>query len=58
MKMKLGTMVYLHEIFRLTKDLGMVQRVWQGVAKKPLKKALKIGFLAPFLVFSGLYQKP
>ena len=55
MKMKLGMVVYLHEIFHLTKDLGVAQRVWQGMAKKPLKKALKIGFLAPFLVFSGLY---
>ena len=58
MKMKLGTIVYLHEIFHLTEDLGVAQRVWQGVAKKPLKKALKMGFLAPFLVFSGLYEKP
>ena len=58
MKMKLGTIVYLHEIFHLTKYLGITQGEWQGVAKKPLKKALKIGFLAPFLVFSGLYQKP
>ena len=49
MKMKLDTIVYLHETFHFTKDLGVTLREWQGVAKKPLKKAKKIGFLAPFL---------
>ena len=49
MKMKLCTIVYLHENFHLTKDLGVTFREWQGVAVKPLKKAPKIGFLALFL---------
>ena len=49
--MKLGLIVYLHEIFHLTKDLGMAERVWQGVAKKSLKKALKIGFWLHFWYF-------
>ena len=49
MKMKLWTIVYLHETFHLTKDLGVTFREWQGVAVKPLKKAPKIGFLALFL---------
>ena len=32
MKMKLGTIVYLHETFCLTEDLGATFKVWQGVA--------------------------
>ena len=48
-KMKLGTIVQLHKSFHQTKDLGITLRAWQGVAKKPLKKASKISFLAPFL---------
>ena len=32
MKMKLGTIVYLHETFRLTKDLSANIRAWQGVS--------------------------
>ena len=39
MKMKLGTIVDLHEAFHLTKDLGVTHRAWQDVAEKPLKKA-------------------
>ena len=31
-KMKLGTIVYLHETFDLTKDLSGNIRAWQGVA--------------------------
>ena len=42
MKMKLGTIVDLHEIFHLTKDLHVNHKAWQGVAKKPLKKVLKL----------------
>ena len=37
-KMKLGTIVYLHETFNLTKDLGVLQRESESVARKPLKK--------------------
>ena len=44
-KMKLGTIVYLYDTFHLTKDLGTIFRVWQGVAKKP-KKAQKFDFWA------------
>ena len=58
MKMKLTTIVYLHETFHLTKDLGVAHRAWESVAKKPLRKSQKIGFLAPFFEFSELYQKP
>ena len=58
MNMKLGTIVYLHEAFCLTKDWGMAQRGSGGVAGKPLKKCPKMGFLAPFLEFPKLYQKP
>ena len=57
-KMKLATIVYLHESFHLTKDLGVAQRGSGGVAGKPLKKCPKMGFLAPFLEFPKLYQKP
>ena len=48
-KMKLGTIVYLHETFHLTKYLRAEFRVWQGVVQKPLKKAPKVGFWAYFL---------
>ena len=34
-KMKLGTIVYLHETFYLTKDLGVTHKEWQGVVEKP-----------------------
>ena len=57
MKMKLGTIVYLHETFHLTKDLGVAQRGSWGVVGKPLKKCQKMSFLAPFFEFSKLYQK-
>ena len=43
-KMKLGTIMYLHETFRLTEYLGITFRAWQGVAKKPPKKTQKLGF--------------
>ena len=46
MTMKLGTIVYLHKTFQLTKDLVKTFREWHGVTQKPLKKAPKIGFLA------------
>ena len=49
MKMKLTTIVYLHETFHLTKDLGVTHRKWQGVVEKLFKKYQKIVFLAPFL---------
>ena len=52
MKMKLGTIVYLHKTFSLTEDLGVAQRGSGGVVGKPLKKCPKIGFLAPFFEFS------
>ena len=58
MKMKLGTIVKLHETFHLTEDLGVAQKGSGGVAGKPLKKCPKMGFLAPFLKFSKVYQKP
>ena len=44
--MKLGMIVYLHETFLLTEDLGATFRAWQGVAKKPSKKPQKVGFSA------------
>ena len=31
-KMKVGTIVYLHETFHLTEDLSANFRAWQGVA--------------------------
>ena len=37
MKMKLGTIVYLHETFRLTKDLDVAQRGSKGMTGKALK---------------------
>ena len=37
-KMKLDTIVYLHETFHLTKDLGVPQRGSEGVDQKPPKK--------------------
>ena len=45
-KMKLATIVYLHETFHLVKFWGMAHGVWEGVAKIPLKKSHKIVFLA------------
>ena len=46
MKMKLGKIVYLHETFCLTEDIGVTFRAWQGMAKKPPKKLQKVGFWA------------
>ena len=43
-KMKLTTIAYLHQTFHLTKDLGVTHREWQGVVKKPVKKAPKNRF--------------
>ena len=57
-EMKLTMVVYLHEAFHLTKDLGVTHKVWEGVVEKPLKKSQKIGFLASFLEFSALHKKP
>ena len=58
MKMKFGTLVYLHETYHLTKDLSVTYREWQGVAEKPLKKAPQKVFLCPFLgIFSNI-SKP
>ena len=55
MKIKLTTIVYHHETFHLKKYLGVTHWAWEGVAKKPLKKRPKIGFLAPFLgIFSTI----
>ena len=51
MKMKLGTIVYLHEIYHLGKDLSAVFRVWEGVVWKPPKKAPEIGFLLFLNIF-------
>ena len=56
--MKLGKIVYLHQTFHLTKDLGVICREWQGVAEKTLKKAKKIGFLDPFLGIFNNTPKP
>ena len=44
-KMKLGTIVYLHETFHFSEDFGVIHREWQGVVEKSLTKAPKIGFL-------------
>ena len=41
---KLARIVYLHESFHLTKDLGVAQEGSGGVAGKPLKKCPKMGF--------------
>ena len=38
MKMKFGTIVYLHKTFHLTKDLGVALSGLEGVVRKPLKK--------------------
>ena len=57
MKIKLGTIIYLHETFHLTKDLGVALSGLGGVARKTSKKCQKMGFLAPFIEFSKLYQK-
>ena len=54
-KMKLDTIVHVHNTFHLTKDLSVSYRKWQGVVGKTLKKAQKIGFLGPFLaIFSNI----
>ena len=45
-KMKLTTIVYIHETFDLAKYLGVTQRAWECVVEKPLKKPPKMGFLA------------
>ena len=58
MKMKLARIVYLHETFHLTEDLGVALNGSGGVAGKPLKKHQKMDFLAPFFEFSKLYYKP
>ena len=57
MKMKLDTIAYRHETFHLTKDLGGAQRGSEGVAQKPLKKALKLGFLDPFHIIFNYKSK-
>ena len=51
MKMKLAKIVYLHDTFHLTKDLGVTLRVWQGVAGKPLKTSHKMSCFAQFWQF-------
>ena len=56
MKMKFGTLVYLHKTYHLTKDLSVTYREWQGVAEKPLQKAPKKVFYVHFLEFSIIYQ--
>ena len=45
-KMKLTTILYLHEIFHLAKNWGVAHKVWEGVIEKPLLKSQKIGVLA------------
>ena len=57
MKMKRGTIVYLHNTFGLTKYLGVALNGSGGVSGKLSKKRQKISFLAPFLELSRLYQK-
>ena len=39
MKMKLTTIVYLHETFHLTKDLGVTHRALDGVVEKSVKES-------------------
>ena len=46
MRMKLDTVVYLHETFHLTKGLGVTHKGWEGVAEKLPKETPKIVFLA------------
>ena len=54
-KMKLGTIVYLHQTFRLRKDLGTSFKAWQDVALKPPKNPPKLKFLDYFLeIFSTI----
>ena len=43
--MKVATIVYLHETFCLTQNLGTTFKAWQGVTTKPPKKTPKISFL-------------
>ena len=57
-KMKLGTIMYLHETFHLTKDLGVALRGVQGRDHKTLKKIPKIGFLGIFHRIFNNISKP
>ena len=58
MMMKFGTVVYLDETFHLTKYLGVVLRLSEGVAQKPLKKTPKIGFFGPVTRILNNKSKP
>ena len=53
--MKFGKIVFLHDTFHLTKDLGVAHRDSGGMAEKPLKKCQKMGFMALFFEFSRIY---
>ena len=56
--MKLITKMYLHKNFCFTKNQGVSHRASESVAKKPLKKSQKIGFLAVFLkIFTTIYKR-
>ena len=47
--MKLTMIVYLHDTFHLTKDLGVTHRVWEGEVENYLQKSQKFGVFASFL---------
>ena len=51
MKMKFGKIVFLHDTFHLTKDLGVAHRDSGGMAEKPLKKCQKWVLWLYFLNF-------
>ena len=56
-EMKLTMVVYLHEAFHFTKDLGVTHKVWEGVVEKPLKKPPEnrfFGFISR--IFSTTFQ--
>ena len=46
--MKHSTILYLHKIFHLAKNLGVAHRVSEDMVEKPLKKSQKIVFLGSF----------
>ena len=44
--MKYATIMYLHKIFNLARNLVLTHRTKEGINKKPLRKSQKISFLA------------
>ena len=58
MKMKLGTVVYLHETFHLTKIFGRGTKTVGGRGPKTSKKTPKIGFFGPVTRIFNNKSKP